>query len=279
MKKTILFTLAVLALLSCHNRSSESESKVYEYDQIDNIPYSRASDAYSKERCLLDVYYPEGAENVPVVVWFHGGGLTGGSKFVPQELKNAGMVVIAVNYRLIPHVGIDGCIDDAAAAVAWAFENAAKYGGKDVYVCGHSAGGYLTSMIGLDKKWLAKYGVDANDIKALFPLSGQAITHFAHRNLQGIPALQATVDEYAPLTYVRGDASPIHIISADREKEMNGRYEEQAYFWRMLRLSGLHNSYLYELEGYDHGSMCSPGLEMTRKIISVATCLPAVISQ
>lgn len=240
-----------------------------QYKQVDNIPYSTSGDAYAKERCKLDVYYPEQAKDAPVVVWFHGGGLEGGGKFIPGELKNCGLVVIGVNYRLMPKGTIDNCIDDAAAAVAWAFKHAAEYGGsnKRIYVSGHSAGGYLTSMIGLQKSWLQKYGVDADSIAALIPFSGQAITHFNVRKPQGIPELTPTIDKYAPLFHVRKIVPPMVIVSGDRNLELFGRYEEQAYFWRMMKLNGNERTYLYEIQGYDHGGMAAPAFHILREFI------------
>ena len=46
--------------------------------------------------------------------------------------------------------------------MAWAFNNIKDYGGNEklIFVSGHSAGGYLTSMVGLDKSWLNKYKID-----------------------------------------------------------------------------------------------------------------------
>ena len=61
-----------------------------------------------------------------------------------------------------------------------------------------------------------------------------------------------------PLFYVRPDAPPLIIVSGDREMEMLGRYEENAYFWRMMKVAGHKNTYIYELDGYDHGSMAAP---------------------
>lgn len=257
-----IITLATAMMLS-------AVAMAFNYTTRSNIRYTENPEAYAQKRCFLDVYYPTDAKDAPVLVWFHGGGLTGGERSVPQEVKDAGMVVVAVNYRLMPRARISDCIDDAACAVAWAFRHAAEYNGsaRKIYVSGHSAGGYLTSMIGLDKQWLAAYGIDANDIAALLPLSGQAITHFALRDQQGIPAYQATIDAFAPLTFVRPDASPILVISGDREEEMNGRYEEQAYFWRMLRLCGHPRCWLYEMQGYNHGEMYAPGLGVVKKYI------------
>lgn len=50
----------------------------------------------------LDVYYPVGKKDFPTIVWFHGGGLEGGGKHIPEMFMNQGFAVVAVNYRLSP---------------------------------------------------------------------------------------------------------------------------------------------------------------------------------
>ena len=255
-------TILVLMLLPIISQAQQRQ----QYQQVNDIPYTASADTYAQDRCKLDVYYPTNQKDAPVVVWFHGGGIEGGNKHIDQELKNSGLVVVAANYRLLPKAKIDDILDDAAAAVAWTYKNIEKYGGshRKIFVAGHSAGGYLLDLIGLDKKWLAKYGVDADSLAGLVPFSGQCVTHYNIRKQQGIPPLQATIDQYAPLTYVRPDAPPMVIISGDRELELYGRYEEQAYFWRMLKLAGHKDVTLYEMQGYDHGSMPQPAYKILK---------------
>lgn len=236
-----------------------------------NIPYRSGDnlDAYQKERCKLDVYVPENKDSFTTVVWFHGGGLTAGEKSIPERLKNKNLAVVAVNYRLSPKVKSPAYIDDAAAAVAWVFKNISKYGGstKKIVVSGHSAGGYLTTMIGLDKHYLAAHGIDANAIQKLVPFSGQMITHFEIRKERGIKDTQPVVDEFAPQFHVRADAPPLYLITGDRNLEMLGRYEENAYMWRMMGLAGHKQTYLYELDGFDHGGMAEPAFDLLLKIL------------
>lgn len=243
--------------------------KVSDYVTKKDIPYSASSDSYARERCKLDVYYPKDKTDCPVVVWFHGGGLTGGNKDFPYRLKEKGIVLVAANYRLLPRVPVDSAINDAAEAVAWAFRHAKEYGGspRKIYVSGHSAGGYLTAMVGLDRKWLRRFGVEADSIAALVPFSGQMISHFSYRDMHGIGPLQPLVDRYAPLYHVRKDASPIYLITGDREMELYGRYEENAYMARMLRLSGHPNVKLYEIGGHDHGAMADPAQHILLNVI------------
>lgn len=47
-------------------------------------------DDYARRMCRLDVAYLPDAKDAPVVVWFHGGGLTGGKRAVPQGLMQKG---------------------------------------------------------------------------------------------------------------------------------------------------------------------------------------------
>jgi len=247
-----------------------------EYKIISDVPYysqiTIEQDGYIKERCLLDIYYPKNINNFPTIVWFHGGGLTGGEMEIPFALKEKGFAVIGVNYRLSPKVKAPAYIEDAAAAVAWVFKNIKNYGGDTslIFVAGYSAGGYLTNMIGLDIKYLAKHNIDANNIAGLISLSGQSITHFTIRQERGISGTQPIIDEFAPLYHVRKDAPPLVLITGDRELELLGRYEENAYLMRMMKLTGHQKTKLYELDGYDHG-MTEPAFPlMIKEILKIA---------
>ncbi|KFC20987.1 lipase [Epilithonimonas lactis] len=244
-----------------------------EYKTENNISYYPENiskkDAYISSQCKLNFYYPTNVKNFSTVIWFHGGGLTGGSNELPKELLNENIAVVSVEYRLAPKVKAPAYIEDAAAATAWVFENIEKYGGNKnlIFQSGHSAGGYLGMMITLDKKYLQKYKIDANEIAGLIPFSGQAITHFQIRKEKGIAELQPTIDEYAPLFHVRKDAPPIVLITGDRNLELFGRYEENAYLARMLELVKHPSVKLLEEDGFDHVSMAKPGFPLLLKEI------------
>jgi acetyl esterase/lipase len=266
-----LFILVSILLISKLSAINAQEKQDYALNE--NISYRTVeetnNDSYIAERCKLDIYYPAKAKDFITVVWFHGGGLTAGEKFIPETWKNKGIAVVAVNYRLSPKVTSPVFIDDAAAAVAWVFNHIGKFGGdtSKIVVSGHSAGGYLAAMIGLEKKWLAKYDIDADKIAMLVPFSGQMITHFVIRKERGISDKQPVIDEFAPLYHVRPDAPPLILITGDRELELLGRYEENAYMMRMMKISGHSKTKLLELDGFDHGGMASPGYEILLKEI------------
>ena len=267
MKNTI--TMKRFSLISIFLTLAFYASAQVSYNIEKDIHYHPEAGEYAAERCVLDFYYPSGVKDFPTLVWFHGGGLTGGQKSIPAGLKDSGIGILAVNYRLLPKADVREIIDDAAAAVAWAFRETASRGGSPdkIFVAGHSAGGYLTDMIVLDKKWLEAYGVDADRIAGAFPYSAQKVTHFNVRKEMGIGPLQAIIDDTAPLYHVRKLPMPMLVLSGDRELELYGRYEEQAYFWRMMKLAGNEDVYLYEFDGYGHSAMPYPAHNVVKRYI------------
>ncbi len=264
-----VFNILLLSLLVTSLAMSQ-ESGTPTTDITVGISYREASDdSYANDKCRLDVYRPPGANDAPVIVWFHGGGLTKGERSIPKALMNQGVVVVAAGYRLSPQVKAPVYIEDAAAAIAWTIRNAEQHGGssKRVFVSGHSAGGYLSAMIGLDRSWLAKHDLDANQLAGIIPFSGQAITHFTIRGERGIPDTRPVIDQFAPLFHVRPDAAPILLITGDRNQELLGRYEENAYLWRMFKEVKHPDVELFELQGFDHGGMAEPAFPLLLKFV------------
>lgn len=256
-----LLSIAILGITVSINAQNSN------YQHLTNISYYNQtvnkSNSYINERCVLDVYYPKNLKNFATIIWFHGGGLKGGDKEIPLSLKEKGVAIVSVNYRFSPKVQAPSYIEDAAAAVAWVFNNIENYGGTTnlLFLSGHSAGGYLASMIGLDKRWLNKHQIDANKIAGIIPFSGHTITHFTIREERGIDGKQPIVDEYAPLFHVRKDAPPFLLITGDREMELLGRYEENAYMMRMMKVVGHEQTRLMELDGYGH-DMVEPAIPL-----------------
>ncbi|XOV88125.1 MAG: carboxylesterase/lipase family protein [Pseudomonadota bacterium] len=122
----------------------------------------RRGDFPVSEDCLyLNVWAPEAAEGLPVMVWFHGGAHTSGQGhaaiFDGTSLAGQGVVLVTVNYRLgafgfLAHpwladesehgsAGNYGLLDKIAA-LNWVQSNIAAFGGDagNVTVFGQSAG-------------------------------------------------------------------------------------------------------------------------------------------
>jgi len=255
MKKLFIFLFFASMFFATAQQKYKTENDIHYYDENTN-----KKDSYINSQCTLDIYYPENKKDFATIIWFHGGGLTKGKKQIPKALMDKGCAVIGVEYRLSPNVTAPAYIEDAAAAVAWVFNTIEKYGGnkKLLFVSGHSAGAYLSTIITMDKSYLARYNIDPMEIAGLISMSGQAITHFTIRKEQGIKSTQPTIDKYAPILYVREETPPILLITGDREMELLGRYEENAYFLRMMKLNKNKDIRLYELQGFNHSGMAEP---------------------
>ena len=82
MKFRFLFLVAwiVFGAFSCPGASPF----VTDFD----IPFSQKQDSLSRHRLKLDIHHSNESNDLPVIIWFHGGGLTSGNKFIPSELMD-----------------------------------------------------------------------------------------------------------------------------------------------------------------------------------------------
>lgn len=218
------------------------------------------ADPYQREQCRMDLYLPQHQPGFATVIWLHGGGLISGTRYFP-ELKEQGYGLVSVSYRLWPQAGLPTFIEDAAAATAWVIQNIARYGGDPdkVFIAGHSAGGYLAAIVGMDSAWLSPYGVSNRQLAGIIPVSAQVTTHFTVKRLQGDTGapLRPLIDSFAPLYHAAGDLPPICIITGDRALEWESRVEENALLAVTLRNLGHPLVEFHELPDKDHNSVVS----------------------
>lgn len=146
------------------------------------------------EDCLyLNLWTPEKAHKLPVIVWIHGGGMYGGTAGVPVQdganLARRGAVVVTLNYRLgifgffahpelsaesPSHTSGNQGILDQIAALRWVKNNIAAFGGDPgrVTIMGNSSGGESVGLLvatplakGLFQRAVAESGNDAMPIR------------------------------------------------------------------------------------------------------------------
>lgn len=136
--------------------------------------------AYGPERAQrLDVYVPEGVSSgAPVLVNIHGGFWHWGYKewhgFQAETFSDVPAISVSVEYRLSPPAVHPDALNDCVAAVAWVYQNIARYGGgpSRIYLTGHSAGGHLAALTALSPALLEAAGVPSSAIRGCMPVSG-----------------------------------------------------------------------------------------------------------
>lgn len=225
--------------------------------RLDNIAYSRYKD------CVLDLYLPE-QESFDVVVFFHGGGLESGGKEdnidAYSELTDNGIAVASANYRMYPNAKYPDFIEDAAEAVNWVMEHIESYGRYgNLYIGGSSAGAYLSMMLCLDKRYLAKHSIDSNVIKGYIFDSPQPTTHFNLLQERNMDIRRVIVDDSAPIFHICENSKipPMLILVSDGD--IPNRFEQIQLFCSTLKHFGCpEDSIHYKLmkgfghTGYDH---------------------------
>jgi acetyl esterase/lipase len=228
----------------------------YKDDVISQTPYEQ-------ERCKLDLTLPADAKGFPTYVWFYGGGLKNGGKDLRSEycaeirasLARAGVAVVTPDYRLSPKAKYPAYVDDAAAAFAWTVKHIAEHGGdpRKVFIGGHSAGGYLALLVGMDPERLKPHGLTLASVAGIAQISGQVFNHYTVREERGQARYGITSDEAAPAFHIRKSLPPILTIYA--QNDMLSRAEENMFFVTTLKAAGHTENYSLRVNDRDHGTV------------------------
>lgn len=115
----------------------------------------------------LDVYAPPHASHVPVIFMVHGGGWRRGDKTARDVVQNKvihwvprGIIVISVDYPLLPQATPLQQARSVARALAFAQRHAAEWGGdgSEFVLMGHSAGAHLVALISAEPSLATSQG-------------------------------------------------------------------------------------------------------------------------
>jgi acetyl esterase/lipase len=107
---------------------------------------------------LLDLYTPAGPARLPVIVFVHGGGWSGGTRTTGPDFRRFfaqdGFAMASIEHQLTPDITFPSNVEDVKTAVRWLRANAAAHRLDANRICfwGTSAGAHLASVAALAPK-------------------------------------------------------------------------------------------------------------------------------
>ena len=215
-------------------------------------------------RHALDVFAPEAAGGaLPVFIFIHGGGYTGGHKreganFFYDNIMlwaaRSGMIGVNATYRLAPAHPWPAGAEDVASAVRWTIENIAKHGGnpKRIFLAGHSAGGTHVATYAAEPRF---HGPGGAALTGLILISG-------NYDLSKVPADERYAAYFGPDQSKYAERSPfkgllktdVPLMAAYGELEPPFLYQQSENLVAALREAG-RKVHAIELSGHGHISI------------------------
>lgn len=200
-----------------------------------NLAYVEGGDPHQ----VLDLYLPPGKGPWPLIIYLHGGGLTGGKrdwarKEAVHNLLPEGYAIASVEYRFVNHAPFPAPMEDCKRACAWLKAHAGQYDldAERVGVWGYSAGAMLAGLLAttVDSHEFERGVPGDYRVKAALIWSGRCdLTHVEGmtdrekdviRRYFGTKLPDIDLDaarQASPLTYLRAGAPPFLIVHGDQD--------------------------------------------------------------
>lgn len=259
-------------------------------DQLSDVIYSQIHSTRSVRQLRLSLLVPRTSDLKPAIVYFPGGGFTSADHEKLFEMRsalaNAGFVVAAAEYRVVPDM-FPNLLEDGKTAVRYLRAHASEYGidPTRIGVLGDSAGGYLAQMVALTngehKFDTGEYLDRSSDVQAAVTLYGisnllnigegfsaevqqvhqsPSVTEAllvngpAFRDFVGAP-ISADMDKAlaaSPLGHLTGVKPPFLIMHGSADTLVSPIQSKQLY--EALRAKGSKVAYVL-VEGAGHGDL------------------------
>lgn len=217
-----------------------------------NITYTEQSDDTLRQ---LNLILPQGYENPPLLLWIGGGAWAYVNRHKEMDLcrkvAEAGIAVASVGHRLSPALlnepvreeGVEhpAHVKDIAQAFKWLHDHAADFGydqGK-IFVGGFSSGAHLSSLLALDKRYLAAEGLAIRDIAGAIPIGGafdvphyrdflvNANADYLWQHIEPVFGKDSTQHiDASPINYLENLEVPFLIMSDNNTYKYNKVFED-----------------------------------------------------
>ncbi|MFH1971983.1 MAG: alpha/beta hydrolase [archaeon] len=281
MKRIIIFLFVLLLITSCTEEITKKEVSINKIElEVEDLGDIRIiKNLEYKDNLYLDLYSPKDLEeNVPAIIWIHGGAFISGDKEDNRNqalsLVSKGYIVASINYRFSDEAIFPAQIEDVKASVRWLRVNSEKYNiNENIGVIGSSAGAYLSAMLGVSgeiEEWDVGDNLDkSSKVQAVVDLFGPVNFETLIEDCIDICVLDRTNDnspegrligcnlnecsditEYAsPEHYVSSNAPPFLIIHGD--EDVTVPYKQSENFYNSLVENEVSAEFILA-EGYGH---------------------------
>ena len=183
---------------------------------------------------LADIGYPENGEDLPAIIYAHGGRWRAGDRNYRESLQveqwaNFGFFAMTIDYRLVGQTPAPAAYQDLLCAIRWVHAHAGEYGINPdrVYVIGDSSGGHLAALAATlgDGPYERSGGWDEarSDIRAAISAAGPyELNTLSWGNLwapiEGDPRAQRRIA--SPIHQINAATKPILIIHSDDDRSV-----------------------------------------------------------
>lgn len=153
---------------------------------------------------------------LPVLLWIHGGGYVmcvpeGDDGLCQRFVKEAGCVVVSVDYRLAPEHPYPAPLEDCYSALKWIAENsdALNIDVNRIGIAGSSAGGGITAALALLAK--DRQGPQIIFQMPLYPMINDLNDSFSNKEIKGNYVWNHSLNEYGWSMYLGNLKGSEHI--------------------------------------------------------------------
>lgn len=215
LRQRLLPAIALTFLLAACSPLSLVDATLPEGDwrRLDAFAYG------SEPRQQMDIYLPAEGEPKALLVFFYGGGWESGDRadyrFVAAAFTAAGYVVAIPDYRLYPSVRYPDFLQDGAQALSAlsAHPQLARLVPARTFIAGHSAGAWISVMLGLERRWLQSGGVDPDRLAGIIGMAGPydfdpRLYRTTRQSFGHIEALELT----QPVHFARASGAPLFLL-------------------------------------------------------------------
>lgn len=228
---------------------------------------------------LADIAYPAGGEDLPVIMYVHGGRWRGGTRvndggLQVTEWAERGFFAMTIDYRLVGASPAPAPYQDVQTAIRWVHAHADTYGiDQDrIYLIGNSSGGHLVALVATlgDGPYERVGGWEEarNDVRAVISAAGAYDLNALSWGDLWTP-VEGDVQEArrvaSPIYHVGPETKPILMLHSDDDQSVP--IQQALDFAAALEDGGVHHRFVH-YEDRGHMSVTDEVIEHTLSFIA-----------